>query len=54
MIVGDRYVVITTRYACACKACRAPVKVGDKVVWDTQERKAYCMECGLELLEDEA
>lgn len=43
-----RYVKMPARYAGTCKACKTIIRVGEPMVWDTDEKKAYCAECGME------
>lgn len=54
-IGDDRYVKITARFdgRCNSEECRVPLKRGDTVWYDVEERKIYCEECGATLHEEE-
>jgi RNase P subunit RPR2 len=47
----DRYVKIASKLERSkCSECEEPIYEGDSIVWDIKERKAYCKECGEELM----
>lgn len=35
-----------------CAECLIPHDEGDRIVWDPKEFKAYCLDCGEEVLPD--
>lgn len=43
-----RYTKMPARYAGSCRECKAAIRVGEPMVWDGEEKKAYCAECGAE------
>lgn len=47
----DRYVKLASKLEQSrCSECCELIYEGDSIVWDIKERKAYCKECGEELL----
>lgn len=48
-----RYQKLPARYEGRCKSCSTKIRVGDPMVWDTDEKKAYCAECGMEMMLDQ-
>ena len=36
-----------------CAECEGDIVTGDRMVYDADKRKAYCKECGVELIGDD-
>lgn len=47
-----RFVLCEAKFTGKCKECSTRINEGENIVYDTQERKAYCVDCGNDLLEE--
>jgi hypothetical protein len=48
-INDDRYVAMKAKFDSKCRECRADIYKGDDILYDTKEKKVYCVECGRDL-----
>jgi len=44
---------MNAKYDGECAECEADIAVGDRIVYDPDERKAYCDVCGPEVAGDD-
>lgn len=44
-----RYIKMISKRDGECEECEDDILEGDMIVWDTQEFKAYCSDCGKDL-----
>lgn len=46
----ERYVRMRAKYPGECFECEDDILEGDDMIWDTKDFKAYCTDCGEQLL----
>lgn len=51
---NDQQFWMTAKYKGRCAECEGEIDAGDRIVWDTLERRAYCRECGTMMLPQES
>lgn len=48
-INDDRFIPMDARFNSKCRECEEDILEGDPIIYDTKEKKAYCVPCGKEL-----
>lgn len=45
-----RFYKMLSRRAGECAECEQDIRLSELIIWDSEDRKAYCHDCGLSLI----
>lgn len=49
-VKSDKAFWMTAKFGSYCAGCNGDITIGERIVYDTEQRKAYCVACGVEMI----